>query len=75
MRLSRKKKRLMRKMIRFAANAFTWAVFMVFILSILALDNESWVPTIALILSGGWLTLVAWVNDWMCSGIDESYNE
>lgn len=71
MKSKRRKMRIKRMMIRAVANAFTWGMILVFILSILALDSESWLPTITLIISGGWLTLVAWVNDWLYSGTED----
>ena len=37
----------------------------IFMVSICSVDSESYVPFIALLLSGTWLAFMAWANGWM----------
>ena len=43
-------------------NAITAFAGLIFIFSVSAVDSDSWIPFITLIVSGAWLALVAWAN-------------
>lgn len=43
---------------------FTAAVLVVCLLSMLALDSESWTPTIIFAASLAWLALYCWTHGW-----------
>ena len=52
-------------------DTFTVAVGIVLMVSICALDSDSWIPTIAFVASLGWLTLYAWTHGWLGEGGEE----
>lgn len=60
----RKRKRIARKIKRFILKGFTFFMFVVFILSVCAIDSDTWLFTITTAISGGWLALFAWANNW-----------
>lgn len=43
----------------------TYIMTVLFILSLIALDSESIIPFITLVLSGGWLALVGYANGYI----------
>ena len=49
---------------------FTALMGVVFVLSIMAADSESWVPLYTLIASGAWLVFAAWRSG-LLTGVDE----
>ena len=59
-----KRKRIARKIKHFILKGFTLFMLVVFILSVSALDSESWLPVITTVVSMGWLVLFAWANNW-----------
>lgn len=55
------------KIKRIILKAVTILMAVIFVLSILSLDSEKfYIPLIAMIISGGWLWLIAWANGWTC---------
>lgn len=60
------KKKVLRKISKMIVNAITAVMGIVFVLSMCAADSEAWLPVIiAFVISGSWLTVVAWANGWL----------
>lgn len=45
-----------------------YSAFFINMVAVCAIDSESWLPFIAWVISGGWLMLSAWANDWLYTG-------
>lgn len=56
-----------RKIRRKLRNNFLWVItysaFMLFIISVSAMDSDSWIPTITMFGSLGWLLIFALANE------------
>lgn len=52
-------------------DTFTAGMLAVCLFSMLALDSETWIPTIAFIVSLGWLFLYSLAHGWLDFGGDE----
>lgn len=62
----KRSKRTVRKAKDIAIKAITYISGIVFMISICSVDSDSWIPIIALILSGMWLTYYAWACGYFC---------
>ena len=65
-----KKMRNKRKSIRkIVIDTFTGIMFMVFLLSMCAMDSEQIeIPTISMAVSFAWCVLYSWANGWLMGG-------
>ena len=48
-----------------------WVNFTIFIIAACAIDSDSWMPCIICCITGGYLALFAYANDWFEDYIDE----
>lgn len=53
------------KLKKYILNTTTAVMACLFFFSMSALDSESWLPAIAMIVSAGWLGLIAWANGYI----------
>ena len=67
------KKRTIRKAIKIAIDTFSAIVGLVFVVSMCALDSETWIPVICTVISGAWLTFYAYCKDWFYTGKGEEH--
>ena len=55
-----------RKIKRIILKSITYLMVIIFILSMLSVDSEKfYIPIISMVISGGWLGLIAWANGWI----------
>lgn len=50
---------------KYILNTITAVMFCLFFFSMSAIDSESWLPAIAMIVSAGWLGFFAWANGYI----------
>lgn len=48
-----------------------WANLIVFIIAVCAIDSNSWIPFIICCITGGYLALFAYANNWHEDYVDE----
>ena len=66
-----KNKKRKRSLRRIVIDTFTGIMFMVFLLSMCAMDSENIiVPAISLVVSFGWCAFYAWAKGWMMGSGD-----
>jgi hypothetical protein len=64
----------MNKMIKKILKAVTAIMALIFMVSVCSLDNPSWLPTIAMIVSFAWLALYGAANGYFEVGADNVQN-
>ena len=60
-----------RKIKNFILKSITWVASILFLLSACALDSESMIPSIVLLVSMGWLALFIYANSEWIEGAEE----
>ncbi len=71
----KRKNRIFRKIRNYILKTFTLIMGIVFMLSICSLDSDSWIPFVAIAISGGWLWLYAWANGYVYNDDEEGDEE
>lgn len=61
----KKTRKIKNKIKRFILKSITWVMGIIFLISVCSLDSEPfYIPLAALVVSGGWLWLMAWGNSY-----------
>ncbi len=60
----------MRKYKNKILKAWAYINFTIFLVAACAIDSESWIPTYICIITGAWLSLFAYANNWFDDYVD-----